>query len=217
MPAALLTLLLLAPAHAAALLGVAWAPPGVGALAWSDGEQFSGTLAGEFDGLLRPPLTAHGGWIGKHDAVLGGLALVRFSTGSFGNTDSYEGVGSTRLSVDYRRYLLARNAGNVGFYGTGGGYYILPNAADVSDGYTPEEQDAADEGAGDARARIGGLGGQVGVGAEYLFGDAAGRPAVAVGLRYVVRLYRGQAANDEGYTISTILLPEAALVVEWMR
>lgn len=199
------------------LFGGELVPPGVGGLAWGDADAFSDTLAGEFDGLLRPPLTAHGGWIGKKDAVLGGFALVRFADATFAATNTYTGVGSTRLAVDYRRYVHARSAGRVGLYATGGGYFILPNAADVSDAYTPEEQAAADEGAGELRARIGGLGGQLGVGAEYVLGDAAGRPAVALGLRYSARLYRGQASNDEGYRVSTVVLTEAALVVDFMR
>ena len=213
----LLPLLVCGLAQASVVFGGAWSPSGVGALAWSDAGAFSGTLAGEYDGLLRPPLTAHGGWIGTKDAVTANFALVRFTDATFSSDNTYHGVGSTRFGVDYRRYLYARAAGRVDFYGTGGGYFVLPNAEDTSEAYTPEEQDQADIDSGVTRARIGGLGGQLGIGADYLFGDAAGRPAVGVGLRYVARLYRGQATSDTGYQVSTIVVTEAAFVLELQR
>lgn len=212
-----LLLALVRPALAAATLGGAWSPAGAGTIAWDDAQAWSGTLAGEFDGLLRPPLTAWGGWTGPKDSVTGGLALVRLGTATWADTSGYQGLGSTRFSLDYRRWLHAREAGNVGFYALGGGYYILPNAKDVNDGYTPEEQDAADEGAASARARIGGMGAQLGVGAEYVLGDVRGRPAVALGIRYLGRVYRGQSVSDTGSTVSTVLLTEAALTVELIR
>lgn len=212
-----MVLLLAGTLHAAVLLGGAWSPPGVGGLAWNADDAWSDTLAGEFDGILRPPLTAHGGWIGRTDAVLGGLALTRFQTSTFAETSSYTSVGSTRFSVDYRRYLQAREPARVGLYATGGAFYVLPNAADRSDGYTAEEQASADEEAGGLRARIGGLGGQLGLGGEYLLADGQGRPAVALGLRYLGRAFRAQAVGESGYQVSTVLYTEAALVVELMR
>lgn len=210
-------LLVVATAHAAALFGAAFTPPGIGTLAWDDANGWSDTLAGEFDGLLRPPLTAHGGWIGTKDAVLGSIALVRFRDSSFAETNSVTAVGSLRLALDYRRYLHRRDPGRVGFYADGGIYYIVPNATDVSDGYTPEEQASADEGSVALRGRVGGIGAQLGIGAEYLIADAAGAPAVSIGLRYVGRLHRGEIASDEGYEISTVVLSEAALILEFQR
>ena len=210
-------LLLTAAARAAVLVGAAWAPPGVGALAWSDAEAFSGTLAGEFDGLLRPPLTAHVGFIGGHDAVLAGFALVCFGTTALSDGVSIQNVGGTRLGLDYRRYLSTREAGRVGLYGDVGGYGIIANSRDVNDAYTQEEQEDANESAEGIRARIGGIGWQVGLGAEYLFGDKEQRPAVAVGLRYLARGHHGQITDEEGTTVSSVVLSEAALVLEFMR
>lgn len=213
----LAALLTIGVAHSAILFGGEYVPVGIGALAWSDEGEFSGTLSGEFDGLIRPPLTVHGGWAGKTDALTASFGLVRFANATFAATSSYQGVGGTRLELDYRRYLFPRQAGQVNFYGTGGGWFLLPNAADTDDGYTPEEQSQADELSGELRARIGGVGGQLGVAAQYILGDARGRPAVAVGLRYGVRLFRGQASNDEGYRVSTVVWSEAALVVDFTR
>jgi len=212
-----MTLLLAGLAHASWLLGAAWAPVGTGALAWDDANRWSDTLSGEFDGLLRPPLAAHAGWIGGKDAVTGGLALVRFTDSTFSSNGGYVGVGGTRLAVDYRRYVWRRDPGAVGFYGTAGVYGILANARDVSDAYSEEEQNAADETSASLRSRIGGVGGQAGVGAADLFADRAGRPAVALGVRGAARLYRGQAATEDGYAVSTVILPEAALVVDFQR
>lgn len=204
-------------AQASVLFGGAWVPPGAGVLAWDDADGWSDTLAGEFDGVLRPPLTVHGGWVGQKDAVLGGVSLVRFTDATFADIGSYEGLGATRFAVDYRRWLHVRAPGAVGFYADGGAYYVLPNAANRSDGYTAEEQASADEEAAGLRARIGGLGAQLGVGAEYPLADAQGRPAVAFGLRYLGRVFRAQATGEEGYTVSTVWLTEAALTLEFTR
>lgn len=209
--------LLAGAAHAAVVFGGAWSPEGTGALAWDDASRWSDTLAGEFDGLLRPPLTAHGGWIGQKDAVTGGFALVRLMDAQFASASSYTGVGSTRFSVDYRRYVWRRDPGAVDLYATGGVYGILPNARQTNDAYTEEEQNSADESSASLRARVGGVGAQLGLGADYLFADAAGKPAVGLGLRYVARLHRGQAATEEGLEISTVLLSEAALTLEFQR
>lgn len=212
-----MVLLIAGSLQASALFGAAWVPPGAGVVAWDAADGWSDTLAGEFDGLLRPPLTAHGGWVGRTDAVLGGLALVRFTDATFADVNSYQGVGGTRFSVDYRRWLHARAAREVGFYGDAGAYYVLPNAENRSDGYTAEEQASADEEAAGLRARIGGLGAQVGVGAEYPLADAQGRPAVSLGLRYLARVFRAQATGEEGYSVSTVWLTEAALTLEFTR
>lgn len=208
---------LLGAAHAAVLFGVAWTPAGVGALAWDDAGAYSGTLAGEYDGLLRPPLTAHGGWVGRQQALLGGVAAVGFGNTTFSDTTSRTRLGGLRLSLDARQWLHPREAGRAGLYGDLGGYGIVPLASDTSDAYTAEEVADAEEGAAADRARIGGFGGQAGVGAEYVFGDREGRPAVAVGARWLARLHRAQASQEDATTVSTVLLTEAALVLEIVR
>ncbi|MDP2315161.1 MAG: hypothetical protein Q8P41_19835 [Pseudomonadota bacterium] len=211
-------LFLVGSARAAVLFGGAWSPAGIGMFAWDDADKFSGTLAGEFDGLLRPPLTAHGGWVGSRDAVLGNLSLVQLNTTRFAASNAVSAVGGVRLGVDYRRYLWSREGGAVNFYGDLGGFGIVPNAAETDGAYTTDEQADADEGAAENRARVGGFGAQGGLGAEYLFADAKGRPAVAVGVRWLVRGYRGQEGDeDEGFRVSTVVMSEAALVVELCR
>ena len=210
-------LLLAGTAHAAVLFGAAWSPAGIGALAWDDAGKFSGTLAGEYDGLLRPPLTAHGGWVGARDAVLGSASVVFLASSRFAEGNAVSSVGGLRLGADYRRYIWARKAGAVNLYGDAGAFGIVPAASSTDTAYTAQEQDDADEGAAADRARIGGLGAQAGLGAEYLLGDKEGRPAVAVGVRWLVRGYRGQEGGEEGIRVSTVVTNEAAVVLELCR
>jgi hypothetical protein len=208
---------LVAPAAASVLFGGAWAPPGIGEIAWSDADALTGTLAGEFDGLLRPPLTAHGGWVGRHDAVLAGLALTRFDTTRFGDGTARSLVGSTRISLDYRRYLWAREADRVDLYGDVGLYGIAPNSITQDSSFTAsEDKDAAEADEG-VKAMIGGVGGQVGIGGEYVFGDKQSRPSVSVGVRTLMRLHRGQVEQEDATTVSTVVLTETAFVLEFTR
>ncbi len=204
-------------ASAAVLFGGAWAPVGIGAFAWNDADNFSGTLAGEYDGLLRPPLTAHAGWAGPRSALLGNVAVVQFTTARYADTTSLLSVGGLRLGLDYRRYLWEREPGAVNLYGAAGLYGIVPNAANNDEAYTAAEQEAADEGAGADRSRVGGFGPQLGVGAEYVFPDAKGRPAVALGVRWLTRLYYGFDSVEGANRMSTVVLSEAAFVLEFTR
>jgi len=208
---------ILASANAGVLFGGAWVPTGIGALSWTEDDQLSGTLAGEFDGWLRPPLTAHGGWVGRTDALLASVAWVRFTTGSYGEDGRRDTVGSLRLGADWRRYVFAREAGRVDLYGQVGGHGIVPTAILVDESFTSAEQQDADATSADTRQRIGGVGAQAGLGADYLFADARGRPAVGLGLRYLVRVYRGQEVGETTVTVSTAVLTEAALVLEFVR
>lgn len=208
---------LVAAAHAAVLFGVAWSPPGVGALAWSDADNFTDTLAGEYDGLLRPPLTAHGGWIGERVGVTAGVAAVSLGSTTWAASTSSRARSGVRLSLDGRFYPWPREAGRVGLYGDLGLHGILPGAHDTDDAFTTDEQAEADEAADADRARIGGVGGQAGLGAEWVFADKEGRPAVALGARYVGRLHVQRAIAEDSTTISRTLITEAAIVVEFMR
>lgn len=205
------------PAHGQLLFGLAWTPVGVGALAWDDADAFSGTLAGEFDGLLRPPLTAHGGWVGRHDAILGSLALVQFVDTWYAVTTAQSSVGGLRIGLDWRRHFWDREAGKADIYAQVGAFGIVPNAAEGDEGYTVAEQDAADETAAANRDRVAGVGAQGGLGAEYLFGDKQGRPAVALGARWLIRGYRGASLQEDELAVSFVLLSEAALVLEITR
>jgi hypothetical protein len=207
--------LLLETALAKVLVGVAWVPPGVGALSWSEADRFTGTLVGEFDGWLKPPLTMHGGWAGQHMAVVGGIATAWFRDAQIADTSSSQTIGALRLSADGRYYLKKREAGQANLWGDMGLYGVIPFASNLSDAYSAAEQADADEAARGDRARIGGGGIQLGLGAEVLFGDKAGQPAFAVGVRYLGRFYLGSQVEEEGWRTSSVWLTEAAVMLEF--
>lgn len=209
-------LALLCSAYAGALVGVAWVPAGIGSFSWSDANAFSDTLAGEYDGWLRPPLTFSGGWVDSHNALLAGFAAAFFKTEQYASSSSSRMTGTLRPSLDYRRYLRERKAGRVNAWADAGIYGVIPFATDSSDAYTEEEQADADEAARSSRGRLGMYGAQAGLGAEYLLGDKEGQPAVALGIRYFGRVGASQQVQEEdGLIVSTIWLTEAAVMVEF--
>ena len=201
------------------MLGLGFNPAGIGALAWQDADQLSGTLAGEFDGVLRPPLTMYGGWYDAHNAVLADVSLVRFSTVTYSDTSSKDAIGATRLGIDYRRYLPEADAGagHVDLYGHVGAYGILPNAVDTSEAYTEEDQASADEAAGELRARVSGIGARVGLGAGYRLGGADDAASATLGIRGALTVHRAQGTLETGTIVTVIALPEAALTLEFRR
>ncbi len=210
-------LLSVAAAQAAVLGGVAWVPVGIGALSFSANDGFSGTLASEWDGWIRPPLTAHAGWVGPRTAWLGHVAIVEVATVRATEEVRTFNVGGVRLGADWRRYVWAREPGRVNAWGTAGLFGIAPNAGQADSGWTEAEQTEADADSADRRAAIGGMGVQAGLGAEYLFADAAGRPAVAVGARWLVRGFGALDLEETETDFGMILQAEAALVVEFTR
>lgn len=208
---------LLSAAHAAFLGGVAWVPVGIGALSLSDADGFSGTLAGEYDGWLRPPLTAHAGWVGKGTAWLGNVAIVETIAENASDEVRTFSVGGIRLGADWRGYVWAREPGRVNVWGTAGIFGIAPNAAQADSGWTEAEQTEADADSAARRASIGGLGAQGGLGAEYLFADASGQPAVAIGARWVVRGFGAMDTDETETDFAMFLSTEAAIIVEFTR
>ena len=151
------------------------------------------------------------------DLVLGSLAVVQFVDTWYGASLAQSSIGGVRIGLDYRRYLWDREAGAANLYGQVGGFGIVPNAAEGDESYTVAEQDAADETAAANRDRVGGFGAQGGLGAEYVFGDKQGRPAIALGARWLLRGYRGSSFQEDEIAVSFVLLNEAALVLEITR
>ena len=204
-------------AQAAVLAGVAYVPPGIGALAFDDADAWSGTLAGEWDGWLRPPLTAHAGWVGGRHAVLGNIAVVEQIANSYADNTHLFSVGGVRIGADWRGYVWPREAGRVNVWPTAGMFGIIPNSAESDTSYTTEETDQAAQDSRERRARIGGIGAQAGIGAEYCFGDAAGKPAFSLGAKWVLRGFGGLDLADQETDFSMFLVSEAALVLEFTR
>lgn len=195
-------------ARADALLGVDLVPFGRGDLSWVDEGQLSGNLVGELDGLLVPTLTAWGGWAGAHDAVLLGLGGARISTlTSSGSSVTGSVVGALRPSVDYRRYLLAREPGSPSAWVQGGAYGVIPSARTWSEVSSETEQEALDAADAETRARIGGWGLRLGGGACVQWDNGLG-----LGARYLGVFHRSSLVSDDGSrTTSVWLRGEAAL------
>lgn len=210
-------LLLAATAHAGFLGGVAFVPAGVGALSLADSEGFSGTLASEWDGWLTPPLTAHAGWAGPRMALLADVGVMESISESAAAEVHTFNVGGVRLGGDWRGYLWPRTPGRVNAWGTAGIFGVIPNAAETDTGWTSAEQDEADKDSAVRRAQVGGLGALAGVGAEYLLADAEGKPAVAIGARWVLRGFGGLDVEESQTDFSMRLYSEAALLVEFTR
>ena len=119
-------------------------------------------------------------------------------------------MGAVRPSLCYRRYFGSEpQAGRAAFTAELGLYGVIPSARDISDSYSDEEQNDADEGAAYTRKSIGALGGWLGPGFSYLVTDA-----LLLGARYHLILNRGQIYTEDALSISTALYAEAALVFE---
>lgn len=202
-------LALAGPAAAAPAFGLDWTPLAAGDLAWLLEDRDTDTLVAEDDGLLVQPLTAWGGWIGDKDAVLGGLALARYTTRIWtGDQVTTVHVGAVRPSLDYRRYLRAREAGQATPWVQAGGYIVAPSARTASDAYTAEEQAAYDVIAASDRARIGGVGARVGLGGEVLLDNG-----LSVGGRWSAIAHRGRIDETTSFSVSVRLMTEAAVVL----
>ncbi|MBN1336983.1 MAG: hypothetical protein JXB39_13580 [Deltaproteobacteria bacterium] len=192
-----------------AILGVAWEPFSR-TDAISDGNWTSGTGVGEFDGLLKPALTFHGGIATGDDSVLIDLGIARITTTRW-LSDGYSQVhvGGLHLGATWRHDLERSESGRAVAWGEIGAYGVIPSARDVSDAYTEAEQEDADESAAQIRKTIGGVGGRLGPG----FGIRIGEDTL-VGARFHAVLFRGQRLEEASLTVSTAVWGEAALLFE---
>ncbi len=193
------------------VLGVAWVPLSRGdVLGTEDGGWTSGTGVGEFDGILRPALTFHGGLAFGADTVLCDLGVARVTTTRWLD-DGYaqRHVGGLRLGGTWRHDLARSATGRAMAWGEIGVYGVVPSARDVSDAYNEAEQEDADESAAQTRKTIGALGGRIGPG----FGVHLGED-VLLGARFHAMVHRGQRLQEASLTVSTAVWGEAALLFE---
>lgn len=194
--------------------GVEWVPLSRADLSWVDDGRTSGLGVGEFDGFVRPALTAYGGaWLGRRLGLSGGLGVARLqSTTWVGETYQQRHWGVVRPSIDLRVGLADRVVQRpvpwlvVGMYGD------IPSSRDVSNGYSEEEQEVADQSAYEDRLRLGGLGGRLGLGIDYRVVEG-----VALGASYAVELHRSVLRTSDVGTVTSWLTARAALHVtfEW--
>lgn len=193
---------------------VSWTPFSRGDLAWIEDGRGTGTGVGEFDGLVAPALDVSAGvWFrrepGPWDVGLTlGLGVARIQTTTW-IEDIYRTrhVGVVRPSLDLRvapwkpgkypwPWLLIGAQGDI------------PSARDASNGYTEEEQTAADDGALLDRARLGGIGARIGFGLEQrLVGG------LTIGAQYTAGWHRGFLKAEDSRQVSSWVGSEVALVV----
>jgi hypothetical protein len=202
-------LVLTSAARAGALLGADLVPSGRGDLAWVLDGRSSDSLSSESDGLLTPPLTLWGGWLGGQNALLAGLSVQRSTTWTWSGEDVAKvTVGGLRPSLDARRYLRPRDAGRPTPWLQLGLWGVVPSARSRNSAWTAEEQAAYDEQSAEDRASIGGVGLRAGPGAEVLFENGLG-----LGLRGDLGLYQASARTTSEVSRTWVLSTQAALVL----
>ncbi|MCK6514434.1 hypothetical protein L6R46_05195 [Myxococcota bacterium] len=189
------------------VLGVDWVPASRADLVWIAEDQLTGTLAGEFDGALRPALTAYGGLQGDKTAWLLSLGVAR-STDVSWTLESREttAMGGVRPALDMQRYLLPRQTGaTTAWFGVGVSG-VIPLASVRSAAFGEQEAEDAAEEARATRSRIGGVGGRIGLGGEVLLS-----PGITLGLRTHVNAHRGQTLDEDALRVATWIWADAGL------
>ncbi len=194
------------------VLGLEWRPLSRADLTWVDEGRTSGLAVGELDGAVRPALSGFfGAWVSNRVALLGSIGVARLTSTTF--TDGGEGEdtyrsrhwGVIRPALDVR---LApwRHDHMVSAWAVVGVHGDIPSARDVSNAYTEEEQEIADETAAEDRIRLGGFGGRLGIGAEVHVGKG-----VHVGGQYAVYWQQTVLAGSDADTLSSWVAGEASL------
>jgi hypothetical protein len=211
----LLLTALSAPAHAGTpYFGLEWRPLSRQDLVWVEENRTSGTAVGEFDGTVKPVFSAFGGgWINRWFGIQAGLGLARITSTSFVD-DTFRTVhrGVFRPSLDFRFGWAEQRLQAPVPWVMLGVYGDVPSARDVSNGFTEDEQAAADESSVTERARLGGVGGRLGFGVDYRL-----LPGLSIGALATVGLHRSTFAGGDDSFASIWVSSEAALLLtfEW--
>ena len=209
----LLMLALSTPGQAATgFAGLEWRPLSRADLVWVDDGRDTGTAVGEFDGTVRPLLSAFGGvWFNRYVGLSAGLGVARLtSTSEAADVFRQRHWGVVRPSLDVRigwveprvRYPVPWFL--IGVHGD------IPSARDVSNGFTADEQTAADGAAEVERYRLGGIGGRVGAAVEYRL-----LPGISIGAQVTLGLHRTFVTGSELTLTSVWLATEAAILLQF--
>ena len=194
-------------ALAAPAIGVDFVPMGRADLVWVDAAQASGTLVGEFDGLVRPNLTPYlvvQSQKKPRNTFVLGTGFARTAETSWTGQERRKVVTTAiRPAVDLQRYVIQDTASAwVGL----GAFGVIPIVRDVSTAYGEAEAQEAREGSREVMARIGGAGARVGAGAELAI-----TPELSIGLRFHTNAWRGQRVTEDSVDISTLMWVDAGL------
>ncbi len=207
------------PSPVRAVAGLAWSPTDTGALALQASGSFSGTLAGELDGILVPPLRPYAGVKRGPWTALGGLSVVSVDSTRVTETTSRRAVGALRLELEGRRTLgRASEAQPVGFFVGGAVHGNVPLVTLTDEAWTEQEATDAEDTVADLRRRVGGGGASLLGGATVpLLRDGEGRAALSLGMRAGLRAHARAGATTEDGSAVVVVLPEAAVLLEWGR
>lgn len=214
----MLSALFLANAALAAtpFMGIEWRPLSRADLNWIEDGRSSGLSVGEFDGTANPSLNALGGvWLSPRVATVASLGVARLqNTTETSDIISQRHWGVIRPGIDVRWGLMTPEIKKPYPWLFAGMHGDIPSARDTSNGYTKPEQKAADANATIERARLGGIGGRLGIGADY-----RPLPGIAFGFQYALTWRRGVFQSDDRQAVTSWLSGEAALLLafEWPK
>lgn len=192
-------------------LGLEWRPLSRADLTWIEDGHTTGLSVGGLDGFARPQLLAYGGaWLTPHVGAHGAIGVARLQTTTWEEdvfTQRHWGV--VRPEADLRVAMLERSDRRPIPWVLLGAHLDLPSARDVSNGYTPDEQEAADRTATADRARLGAVGGRAGIGADLGLGKH-----VRVGLQWALDWQRSLFVSNDPAAVTSFVTAEGALLVE---
>jgi len=194
--------------------GVAWSPFSRADAVWVADGRNSGTGVGEFDGVVRPQLSAFAGvWLDHRFGISGSLGVARLQQTVWADEVFVQRHWAVvRPSFDFRLALLKRDRDVpipwllLGLHGD------IPSAKETSNGFSDEEAELADENARISRAQLGGVGARLGVGADIGFG-----PHIRVGFNWFGEWHRTVFRSAETQTVSSWIGSQASLSLafEW--
>jgi hypothetical protein len=197
-------------------LAFEWRPLGRSDLTMVQEQRTSGLLVGELDGFARPQVQFDGGaWLTRRIALQGSLGVARhqFTTWN-GDIYAQNHWGVFRPGLDLKVRPGPSTSGLPVPWAIAGAHIDIPSARDVSNGYTADEQEQADQSASVDRVRLGALGARVGVGVEQrLIGG------LSVGAQYTIQWQRSLFVRQDPTTITSLLTGEAALLLlfDWPK
>ncbi len=182
-------------------------------LVWVEEDRTSGTAVGEFDGTGTSVLSAFGGgWFNRYVGLQGslGVALTQQRTDA-GEVTRQRTIAVLRPALDVRLGWAEPKLRRPLPWVLVGGYGDIPISADVSNGYSEEEQAAADEAVLNERYRLGGGGGRVGFGV-----DLEVIQGLALGMVATIGLHRSGYAGGDPDFASLWLATDASLLLTYL-
>lgn len=169
------------------------------------------TVSQALEAAVVPPLVGYGGVRVWRLTVLASLGVAqRRTVARADGIQSVQRVGLVRPALDVRFALLDRPDGVPEPYLLVGGQITVPVVSDVSDGYTDDEQEAADLAAAEERRRLGRFGGRVGAGAVMPVWQGLG-----LGGQVALDWSRSYALGDQPGTVTGLLSTDVSVLLQF--